>query len=238
LGILPENVVAVATTIAKLPGLLLEGVFMHFADAADEAYSREQITRFETALAALTEAGISIPLRHAASSAAAVLYPQARYDLIRPGAGIYGFHSPEWLHDSLPLIPALSWKCLVIQVKDYPPGSSLGYNRTFTTRRPTRIAVLPVGYADGYLRSFSNHTAVLIHGAKAPVVGQISMDYTMVDVTDLPAVEIGTEATLIGSNGDRRITLEDLARRAETIPYTIACGLGRRPGRIYVDRPE
>lgn len=238
LGILPEKVVDAAVEISRLPGLELEGAFMHFADAADEAYSKQQLKRFNAALAAFDAAGVHIKIRHAASSVAAVLYADARFDMVRPGAGIYGFHDPEWLHDVLPLVPALSWKSLVIQVKDYPPGSSLGYSRTFVTRRPTRIAVLPVGYADGYPRACSNHASVLVEGVPAPVVGTISMDYTMVDVTDLPEVAIGTEVTLIGESGDNRVTVEELARHAGTIPYIVTCGLGRRPGRVYVDRPD
>ena len=238
LGILPDKVVDAATRISRLPGLELEGAFMHFADAADETYSRFQLQRFNQALDALARAGIKLKLRHAASSAAAVLYNDARFDMVRPGAAIYGFHDPVWLHNLLPLVPALSWKCLVIQVKDYPAGASLGYSRTFITRRPTRIAVLPVGYADGYPRAASNNASVLIDGRLAPVVGIVSMDYTMVDVTDLPDISIGTEAVLIGRSGDRRLTVEELARAADTIPYIITSGLGRRPGRIYIDRPD
>ncbi|MBN2713293.1 MAG: alanine racemase, partial [Planctomycetes bacterium] len=118
--------------------------------------------------------------------------------------------------------------------KDYPPGQSLGYNRTFTTRRPTRVAVLPVGYADGYLRIFSNRADVLIHGKRAPVVGMISMDYAMVDVTDLPDVHVGSHVTLIGKDGDDCISVEELAEHADTIPYCITTCIGRRPGRCYV----
>ncbi len=234
LGVLPEVAVEVARRIATLPRIELEGVFMHFADAGDEAYSRWQIRRFEDACKALAEAGIRVPLRHAANSAAAILYPEAHADLIRPGAGIYGFHDPGWLAANRPLRPALSWRCLIVQLKDYPPGSNLGYNRTYTTRRPTRVAVLPVGYADGYPRAFSNHAEVLIHGRRAPVVGMISMDYAMVDVTEMTQVRVGHTVTLLGAEGEERITLEELATRSGSIPYTITTGLGRRPGRCYV----
>lgn len=234
LGVLPENVVAAATRIISLPGLSLEGVFMHFADAADEAYSTHQLERFNRALAALAEAGIDVPIRHAASSIAAVLYPESRFDIIRPGAGIYGFHSPAWVGDEFPVLPAMSWYCVIIQVKDYPAGLSLGYNRTFTTHRPTRIAVLPVGYADGYMLGFSNKADVLINGRRAPVVGMISMDYAMVDVTEMPEAVVGTGVVLMGEDRDERITVEELARHAGTIPYAITTCLGRRPGRNYI----
>lgn len=236
LGILPEEAPRAALQIARLPNLKLEAVFMHFADAGDESYSLYQLKRFHDAYCHLAEAGVHVPLRHAASSVAAILYPESHFDMIRPGAGIYGFHSPAWIAQRFPVVPALSWKCVVIQTKDYPPGSHLGYNRTFTTRRPTRVAVLPVGYADGYLREFSNRADVLIQGRRAPVVGMISMDYTMVDVTDLPEVAVGSEVTLIGENGGDRITVEELAAHANTIPYVITTCLGRRPGRCYVRR--
>ncbi len=233
LGILPENILFAARSISAMPNLELEGLFMHFADASDEPYSQRQLSRFNQALSILEEVGIVVPVIHAASSTAAILHPESHYTLIRPGAGIYGFHSPTWTQEALPLTPAMSWHSVIVQVKDYPPGLSLGYNRTFTTRRPTRIAVLPIGYADGYLRSFSNHVDVLISGRRAPVVGMISMDYTMVDVTELDDIEIGTEVTLIGSEGDDAIRVEELADKGDTIPYIITTCLGRRPGRCY-----
>ncbi|MCX7933876.1 MAG: alanine racemase, partial [Planctomycetota bacterium] len=231
LGILPADAPAAAQEIARFPNLRLEGVFMHFAEAGDEAYSRHQLGQFQEALRHLAEAGVRVPLRHAANSVASILYPEARFDLIRPGAGIYGYHSPAWVGKRFPLVPALSWKCLVVQIKDYPEGSHLGYNRTFTTRRPTRVAVLPVGYADGYARAISNRGWVLIRGRRAPVVGMISMDYTMVDVTELPEVEVGSVATLLGRDDSERLTAEEVAEFADTIPYCVTTGIGRRPGR-------
>ncbi len=236
LGILPENAVDAAREIAGLPNVTLEGVYMHFADATDEAYSREQLRRFRTAADALHDAGVRPPLLHAANSAGAILHPDARFDLIRPGAGVYGYHNPGWLRERCPLVPALSWRCAIVQLKDYPPGSHLGYNRTFTTRRPTRVAVLPVGYADGYLREFSNRADVLVAGRRAPVVGLISMDYAMADVTGIPDIHKGSVVTLLGADGEERITAEELASRADTIPYFITTGLGRRPGRCYIRR--
>lgn len=234
LGILPENAVAAAREIFDLPGLRFEGVFMHFADSSDEAYSRFQIQRFQKACDELDNAGITGYVRHAANSSAALLYPEAIYDMIRPGSGVYGFQSPSWLSNEFPLRPAMSWRSAIIQLKDYPPGSSLGYNRTFTTRRPTRVAVLPVGYADGYRREFSNRAEVIIREQRAPVVGIISMDYTMVDVTDLPDLDTGAVATLLGVDGDERITLEEMAEWADTIPYCLTVGVGARVGRQFV----
>ena len=234
LGILPENAVAAAREVFSLPGLRFEGVFMHFADASDEAYSRLQIERFNAACGELEQAGITGFLRHAASSSAALLYPEARYDMIRPGAGVYGYLSPAWLSGEHGLRPAMSWKSAIIQIKEYPAGSNLGYNRTFTTRRPTRVAVLPLGYADGYRREFSNRAHVLIRGRRAPVVGVVSMDYTMVDVTDLEELRTGTVATLLGADREDRITPEEMAEWGQTIPYCLTTGVGERVGRQYI----
>ncbi len=235
LGILPENAVAAAREVASLPNLQFEGVFMHFADAGDDAYSRWQIVEFEKACASLEAAGVSGFLRHAANSAASLLYPEAHYDGIRPGCGIYGYQSPAWLADDYPLRPAMAWRSAVIQVKDYPPGRHLGYNRTFTTRRPTRVAVLPVGYADGFRREFSNRAEVLIRGRRAPVVGVVSMDYAMVDITGMDDVDVGAVATLMGEDRGERITPELLAEWGNTIPYCLTTGIGDRVGRLYLE---
>ncbi len=234
LGILPENAVEAAREVYSLPGLRFEGVFMHFADAADDAYSRFQMDRFNCACGWLERAGIGGFIRHAASSTAALLYPEARYDMIRPGAGIYGYQSPAWVRGETPLVRALQWKSAVIQVKEYPPDSNLGYNRTFTTRRPTRIAVLPVGYADGFRREFSNRASVLVRGRRAPVVGMVSMDYIMVDTTDMDEdIQPGVVATLLGGEGELAISTEEMAGWADTIPYCITTGIGPRVGRMY-----
>jgi alanine racemase len=234
LGILPRQAVETALTVDRLPGVELTGVFTHFAEAEDQAYSEKQITLFDEVCRELERKGIRPPLKHAANTTAAILYPEARHNLIRPGLGLYGCHNLPELAEKIELQPALTWKCVVVHLKDYPAGANLGYNRTFTTQRPTRIAVLPLGYADGYVRALSNHAEVLISGRRAPVVGIISMDYTTVDVTDIPQVEVGSEVTLIGRDGEDLITVEELARHAQTIPYCITAGFGRRPGRCYV----
>ncbi|MDR1611266.1 MAG: alanine racemase [Planctomycetota bacterium] len=237
LGILPEDAAAAAVAVADMPGLRFEGVFMHFADAEDAEYSRLQLERFRAACGALEAAGIGGFIRHAASSTAAVLFPESHFDMVRIGAGAYGYLSPGRLRRDFPLQPAMAWRSAVIQVKDYPPGSNLGYNRTFTTRRPTRVAVLPVGYADGYRRECSNRAEVLVRGRRAPVVGMISMDYTMVDITGIENVEVGCEATLLGSSRGAAISAEDLAEWAGTIPYCVTTSLGPRLFRGYEGSP-
>jgi len=262
LGVLPGDALAAAREIARLPGLRLEGLFTHFADPADGAYSRRQLAAFLDVAARLEEAGLGDAdpalasrlspgpsarpdarhgprvtgrlIKHTASSGAALLHPDSRLDAIRPGCALYGFTGHAGLGRETGLRPAMAWRSTVAQIKDYPPGLSLGYNRTFTTTRPTRVAVLPVGYADGYPRSFGNRADVLIGGRRAALVGIVSMDYAMADITGLPEVRVGAVATLVGRDGGEAITLEELAERGDTIPYCIATGLGRRPGRGYV----
>jgi alanine racemase len=228
--------VEAAREIADLPNLQFEGVFMHFADPSDDAYSRYQLSRFAAACAALERSGVTGFVRHAASSASCVLYPESRFDMIRPGSAVYGYMSPGSLRERFSVIPAMAWRSAVIQVKDYPAGSDLGYSRTFTTARPTRIAVLPVGYADGYGRAFSNRARVLVKGRRVPVVGMISMDYTMLDVTGIDDVHPGTVATLLGEDRGERVTPEELAEWGDTIPYCVTCGIGPRVGRQYLEK--
>ncbi|MDR0362787.1 MAG: alanine racemase [Planctomycetota bacterium] len=235
LGVLPENAVRVAGEIVAMPGLRLEGVFTHFADAADPEYSREQIRRFNAACADLESAGVTGLIRHAASSSAAILLPESRFDMVRIGAGVYGYLAPRSLQEVFPLDPVMIWRSPIIHLKDYPPGASLGYNMTFTTSRPTRIAVLPIGYADGYRRGYSNRAEVLIRGRRAPVVGLVSMDYTLVDVTGLDDLDIGCEATLLGPSGGGMITPEELAEWGDTIPYCVTTALGSRLERVYLE---
>ncbi|MDR2392523.1 MAG: alanine racemase, partial [Planctomycetota bacterium] len=162
LGILPENAASAARELASYPGLFIEGAFMHFADAGDPDYSRVQLKRFRQALGDLADAGKPELIRHAANTTAALLHPESRLDLIRPGAGIYGYADPAGIAQEAGLESVMAWRSSVIQVKEYPSGSHLGYNRTFTTSRPSRVAILPTGYADGYRREFSNQAQIII----------------------------------------------------------------------------
>ncbi|MBN1258011.1 MAG: alanine racemase [Planctomycetes bacterium] len=234
LGVLPAEIVHVATEITKMPSLNLEGIFMHFAKAIDEIYTHKQLACFNATVAELQKLGIGPLLRHCANSTAAILYPESHYDMIRPGIGLYGMHDPEWLADKLPLVPVLSWKTLVVQVKEYPAGMKLGYNCTFTTSKNMRIAIMPVGYADGYRRGLSNLSDVLINQQRARVVGMVSMDHIMADVTQIPEVFVGSEVTLIGTDGEERITAEELASHLpDAIPYEFTACLGQRIGKCF-----
>ena len=219
--------------------LRLEGLMTHLADADnhDARHTETQLARFQQALEALQQRGLAVPLVHAANSAAIATYPATHYSLVRPGIMLYGYQSLAQEVPTSEVKPILTWKTTLAHLHTVQPGDSVSYNRTFVASRPSRIAVLPVGYADGYNRLLSNRGVVLIGGQRAPVVGRVCMDMTMIDVTDVPGVEIGHEAILIGQQGQERITANDLATWQHTIPYEILCAIGPRVPRQYIPLP-
>ncbi|MHC4870729.1 MAG: alanine racemase, partial [Planctomycetota bacterium] len=233
LGILPDKIAEILAEINDYPALEIDGIFTHFSEAEDEKFCLEQIESFSNIINVLEGKGFKFAVKHAANTTAAVLYPQSHFDMIRPGIGIYGVHNLPEFDEKFPLQPVLSWRCLVVQVKDYPQGSFLGYSRTFKTERNSRIAILPIGYADGYRRGFSNKADVIISGERCPVVGSVSMDYTMVDVTDLAEdkVKVGSTVTLLGQDRGKIITANELAGLlGDAIPYEITSCIGDRVG--------
>ncbi|MBI4917761.1 MAG: alanine racemase [Acidobacteria bacterium] len=244
-GVTPDEAVHLAREATRL-GLRVAGVATHFAnieDTTDHSYARGQLDRFRAAVAAVEEAVGPVPHVHAACSAAALLFREADFSMARVGISLYG-HWPSkethlsWLlahgRDGVKLEPALSWRVVVGQVKDVPRGSPIGYGLTFRPTRASRIAVLPVGYADGYPRSLSNRASVLLRGCRAPVVGRVCMDIVMVDVTDVPGVAEGDVATLIGRDGEEWVTAEELAELAGTINYEVLARLSPDVPRFLV----
>jgi alanine racemase len=237
LGLFPGEVLSFIRSIRDLPGLVVEGLFTHFsvADAGDDfyrEYTREQLRRFQALLNELEAAGIRVPIVHAANSAATLTVPEARFDMVRPGIALYGLApSPE-----VPLPPgfrhALSWKTQVAQVKELPPGSYVSYGATYRTEEACRIAVIPVGYADGFRRAPANWREVLVRGQRAALVGRVTMDQTMIDVTAIPGVRQGDEVVLIGPQGNDRITAEEVAERLGTIPYEVVSEILARVPRV------
>ncbi|WP_447986899.1 alanine racemase [Nitrospira sp. Nam74] len=215
--------------------LLAEGFMTHLADAdsEDPAFTTLQIELFRTLIDRLKASGIHIPLIHAANSAAILLHPSAHFTMVRPGIMLYGYHTVTHFNSPPDLRPILSLVTRVVQVRAIAPGESVSYNRVFTACRPSRIAVLRIGYADGYSRLLSDRGAVLIRGRRAPIVGRICMDMTMVDVTDIPNVVAGDEAVLIGQQAGLRITAAHLAAWSQTIPYEVLCAIGPRVRRVY-----
>ncbi len=222
--------------IASLPGLELEGMFTHFAvsDIIDKEYSKKQFEKFIMIDNQLKKLGVNIPIRHLANSAAIIDLPQFHADMVRAGISLYGLYpSGEVLKDKINLRPALSFKARVANVKTVPAGTSISYGRTYITDKETKIATIPVGYADGYTRLLSNKAHVLIRGARVPVIGRICMDQFMVDVSTIPKVEIGDEVVLIGRQGEQEITADELAEILGTINYEIVCMVSHRVPRVY-----
>lgn len=229
-----DGIVRFCEHIATLPGLIFEGIFTHFAtaDSADQTYALRQLDRFERVLAALDARGLRPPLVHAANSAAALTLPQARYDMVRPGIAIYGLSPSDEVRLPEGFRPALAFKTQVAQVKDIPAGEGISYGATYITPSPTRIAVLPVGYADGFRRAPRNWGEVLIRGQRAPILGRVCMDQCMVDVTHIPGVRQGDEVVLIGRQGEDELTADEVARRLGTIAYEVTSELLARVPRI------
>ena len=235
-GLPPGAVRPAAERIATLPGVRLVGLMTHFADAdADEPeFTREQLARFEAVSRDLRAAGIAIPLRHAANSAALIRHPAARLDLVRPGIMLYGCPPcvPRRPGDPA-LVPALRLRTAISQLADLAAGGSVSYGRTFVASRDMRIATLSIGYADGLSRLLSGCGQALIRGRRAPILGRVCMDMTMVDVTHLSDVRVGDEAVLIGRQGADEITADEVAGLTGTISYEVLCRIGPRVPRSY-----
>ncbi|MGQ0644674.1 MAG: alanine racemase [Elusimicrobiota bacterium] len=234
IGVSPETAGEVFEEIVRSPSLLLEGVFTHLAQADSAEKTREQLARFEKALAAARALGAD-PLAHAANSEATLLYPESHHRAVRPGLALYGLHAREDLAFMAALRPALEWKTRIVFLKTVPAGSPVSYGGTWRAARPSRLATLPVGYADGYRRALSNRAQVLVGGRRCAVVGRVTMDQIVVDVTDAPAAEVGSEAVLVGVQGSDRISVEEMARWADTVPYEIVCGITPRVPRVPAD---
>ena len=235
-GLLPEEVVDFAQALVQLPGLQLEGFYTHFsvADVADKSYTRHQFSIYRQLLARLEEASISIPLRHVCNSAATLDLPEMTLDGVRCGIALYGLRPSEEVEPAIPLRPVMSLKSRVARVRTLPAGSSISYGRTYTTTRPTRVALVPVGYGDGYHRLLSNRGAVLIRGQRVPIVGRVCMDQFVVDVSEVPETQQDDEVVLIGRQGEAEITAEEVARWAETINYEVTTSILPRVTRVYL----
>ncbi|HEU5441417.1 MAG TPA: alanine racemase, partial [Ktedonobacterales bacterium] len=237
LGLRAEDVggiVGFCRALRELPGLVTEGLFTHFAtaDSVDQTYARRQLDRFRAVLDALEVEGLRPPIVHAANSAATLTLPEAHFDLVRPGIAIYGLAPSEEVALSEGFRPALAFKTQVAQVKEIPAGEGISYGATYVTERPTRIAVLPVGYADGFRRAPANWGEVLVRGRRAPIVGRVCMDQCMVDVTAIPGVQTGDEVVLIGRQGDDELTADAVAHRLGTISYEVVAELLARVPRM------
>ncbi len=239
LGVRAEGLPEFCDTLARCQNLHLDGLMTHLAAADDpkrEDFTRTQLDRFEQAASVFRERGFRPTYLHGANSAAAFAFPESRANMVRPGATLYGF-----VRDVLPpnipappLKPVMSVYSRIMLLKRVDEGEKLGYECTYETTRESLIATLPIGYDDGYPRALSNRGQVIVRGKFAPVVGRVSMDLTLIDVTDVPGVALDDQVTLLGRAGDLVITAEDVAELASTISYEIACGISNRVPRIYV----
>ncbi|NBJ15262.1 MAG: alanine racemase [Dehalobacter sp. 4CP] len=232
-----ENVLENIQKIAKLPGLYLEGIYTHLAtaDSTDLSYAKQQLKIFDDLYEKLCAAGIKIPIRHVANSAAIMQIPESHYELCRPGIILYGLLPMDHAGQEAGFEPVMSLKTRISQLKTIEEGESVGYGRTFIADRPTKVATLPIGYGDGLRRSLSNGGEVLLKGKKARIIGKICMDQIMVDVTEIKEIQEGDEAVLLGRNGDLFISADRIAEQCGTISYEILCGISKRVPRVMVE---
>ena len=222
--------------IAALPGLKVEGLFTHFAtaDSEDLTRSRHQAELFYRFDQMLRDRGVEIPIRHLDNSAGIMNFDHP-CEMVRSGIITYGLYPSDEVDPSaLHLEPALSWQCRITHLKLLEAGREISYGATYTTTKPTMVATIPVGYADGYRRSLSGKFYVLIHGKKAPILGRVCMDQLMVDVTEIPGVRLEDTVILVGRSGDAQITVEEIAAAADSFNYEFVCGISRRVPRIYM----
>ena len=235
LGLSPEELLSLLDDPLLRSPLQVEGMMTHLADAdgADSAFTERQLGAFHAMLEQIRTRGLNIPLVHSANSAAIVRFPESHFSLVRPGIMLYGYHTLPASVSAPELKPVLSLRTTIVQLRTIPRGGTVSYNRTFVAKRPTRIAVLPIGYADGYSRRLSNRGSVLIQGRRAPIVGLVCMDMIMVDVTDLAQLQVGETAILIGQQGQESIWADEVADWIDTIPYEVLCGIGSRVPRLY-----
>jgi alanine racemase len=243
LGLSPGDVPCFARTLAASPHLECEGVFTHFASSEVFTDQRveEQQKEFECILEHLHRLGISAPLVHMANSAAVASRPQTWASMIRPGLVLYGYHQsyepPELTaqtNANLPLQPALALRARLISLRDTAPGQAVGYNGRWVAQRPSRVAVISAGYADGLPRSLTNKGRVIVRGQFAPLVGTVSMDLTTADVTDIPGVAVGDVATFYGADGNATQYVSEVARQLGTVTSELCCALGTRVPRFYL----
>jgi alanine racemase len=233
-GLLPKEIIPFLKKIKKLYWLEIEGLFSHFASSEeDRIFTDHQIKCFVNLIKEIETAGFNIPIKHFACSAASVLYPKAKFDAVRLGLSLYGLYTEELSRKKIKLRPALSWYTKIIQIRALPTWAKIGYGGSYTAKKPTRIAVLPVGYWDGYDRRLSNNSHVLIGGKRCPVRGRVCMNIMMVELPKNLRVKAGDRATLIGQDHSANISIDELAQRCRTINYEIADRINPLIPRVY-----
>lgn len=235
LGVQPGDAPAFLGGLKDLENLRVEALLTHFAESEsdDSGFTERQLSAFLKAAGEIRRSGGTTGSLEAANSAALVGFAPSRLDMARPGIMLYGAYPAERLRASVALKPVMTLKTRILHLKEVPSGFTVSYSRKFTTKRPSRIATLPIGYADGVPRTLGNTGEVLVGGARAPVAGTVCMDLMMIDATDIPGVSCGDEAVLIGTQGKETITAEEAAQKAGTISYEIFCRVSARVPRVY-----
>jgi alanine racemase len=239
-GLAPEELAELAHAFKNYPRVIPEGAYTHFADTEDakSAFYKRQFAVFTQGIALLEEHGVRFSVFHAAASAALFLYPETHGTMVRQGISLYGMYPSADIQNRvsnvLPLQPALTWKTRIAQIKTVPKGETVGYNRRFTAQNFTRLAVLPVGYGDGFSRALSGRGSVLIGGKKVSVAGTVCMNMIMADITGVMRAVVGDEAVLIGRQGTAEITAEEVAEKADTINYEITTRINQDIPRILI----
>ena len=243
LGVTLADLAPICRLIKRSSQVVLEGVSTHFAssEVLDAPQTQLQIENFEQALRVVEAEGLSPSLCHMDNTGGIVARPDTWKNMVRPGIALYGYTLPLRKNEesvdgnpALRLRPALSWRTRIISIRQFDAGQSLGYGGSYKTTQPSRIAVLPVGYADGYRRALSNRGRVIVRKAYAPIVGAVSMDLTLVDVTNIPGVREGDDVLLIGSSGSLKVDASELAELSGTVPYEILCGISKRVPRVHL----
>ncbi len=249
IGVLPGRIKEYIGAVRSLKNIRVEGILTHFASAyeKDRQFTENQIKIFKNLINELKQEGYFFPIIHASNSAAIINYPESYFNAVRPGIILYGslpfefpppFSPPSEGGDEggvFSVNPVMSWKTEIIHINIVPEKTGISYGRRFITKRKSMIATIPVGYADGFRRCFSNKVTMLVRGRRVPQAGTICMDMCMIDVSDVPDVKVGDEVVLMGRQGDEEIKVEELAAIAETIPYEIFCSIGKRVKRVYIN---
>lgn len=222
--------------ISEMPGIILNGIFSHFAtaDEEDKEFMNLQFERYRKMVDMLESRSVKIPIKHISNSAAIIDFPESYMNMVRSGIITYGIYpSDEVFKDRIDLKPAMSLKTKVSHIKTLEQDGGISYGLTETVKAGTVIATIPIGYADGYLRAFSKKADVLIHGKRARIKGRVCMDQCMVDISDIPDVKVGDEVVVFGTDGNETVSIDELAAIADTIPYELLCMIGRRVPRVY-----
>jgi alanine racemase len=236
-----DDEIDIIQQIIRLPGISVQGIYTHFAcaDSADKSSAEKQFEHFQAILKGLKARGIHIALRHASNSAALIDMPHTHLDMVRPGIAIYGLNPSDLVDTtSLDLRPAMTIKARIGQIKPVPAGFTVSYGSTWRAPASTVVATVPVGYADGYSRLLSSRGWMLVNGRRAPVIGRVCMDLTMLDVGHIPDVRPETEVVILGRQGNETITADEIAKELHTINYEVVSTLMSRVSRVYPRIPK